>query len=265
MKISTFVYLIQLLNMPGKRLLEICVESVPSAINAQTGGADRIELCDNLYQGGITPSAGKITLAKKHLHIPVFVLIRPRKGDFLYTPTEFDNLLEDIVLARQLGADGIVSGALLSDGNIDTARTRLMLQAAEGLPFTFHRAFDMCRDPLRAIDELAELGVQRILSSGQQPNAVLGFDNLRRFAQYAAGRISIMACGSLMPHNVGPLAEVPEIQEFHAAVRATVRSEMQYRGAVNMGDEAADEEFNWTETDMDLVAGLRRGIFSIKD
>jgi copper homeostasis protein len=260
MKISTFVYLIQLLNMPGKRLLEICVESVPSAINAQTGGADRIELCDNLYQGGITPSAGKITLAKKHLHIPVFVLIRPRKGDFLYTPTEFDNLLEDIVLARQLGADGIVSGALLSDGNIDTARTRLMLQAAEGLPFTFHRAFDMCRDPLLAIDELAELGVQRILSSGQQPNAVLGFDNLRRFAQYAAGRISIMACGSLMPHNVGPLAEVPEIQEFHAAVRATVRSEMQYRGAVNMGDEAADEEFNWTETDVDLVAGLRRGI-----
>ncbi|HRF38594.1 MAG TPA: copper homeostasis protein CutC [Saprospiraceae bacterium] len=163
-------------------------------------------------------------------------------------------------IAHELGADGIVSGALLPDGNIDLARIRLMLEAAEGLPFTFHRAFDMCRDPLRAIDELAELGVQRILSSGQQPNAALGFEHLRRFAQYAAGRLSIMACGSLMPDNVGPLTEVPEIQEFHAAVRGVVRSEMQYRGAINMGDESADEEFNWMETDVSLVAGLKRGI-----
>ena len=245
--------------MSAQRTLEICVESVTSALNAQTGGADRIELCDNLHQGGITPGAGKIVLAKKLLHIPVFVLIRPRKGDFLYSDIEFDTLLEDIALARQLGADGIVSGALLPDGNIDLARIRLMLEAAEGLPFTFHRAFDMCRDPLRAIDELAELGVQRILSSGQQPNAALGFEHLRRFAQYAAGRLSIMACGSLMPDNVGPLTEVPEIQEFHAAVRGVVRSEMQYRGAINMGDESADEEFNWMETDVSLVAGLKAG------
>lgn len=246
--------------MSARRLLEICVESVPSALHAQTGGADRIELCDNLHQGGITPSAGKITLAKKLLHIPVFVLIRPRKGDFLYSAIEFDTLIEDIALARQSGADGIVSGALLPDGRIDMARTRLMLEAAEGLPFTFHRAFDMCSDPLRAIDELAALGVQRILSSGQQPDAVSGFDNLCRFAQHAAGRITIMACGGLMPNNVRPLTEVPEIQEFHAAVRTTVRSRMQYRGAVNMGDEAAAEEFNWMEADLELVAGLKQAI-----
>ena len=179
--------------MSAQRTLEICVESVTSALNAQTGGADRIELCDNLHQGGITPGAGKIVLAKKLLHIPVFVLIRPRKGDFLYSDIEFDTLLEDIALARQLGADGIVSGALLPDGNIDLARIRLMLEAAEGLPFTFHRAFDMCRDPLRAIDELAELGVQRILRLGRGIH-VRGIGG----AQHAAARLA----GIVLQHGV---------------------------------------------------------------
>ncbi len=243
-----------------KRTLEICLDSIPSALTAQQGGADRIELCENLYQGGVTPSAGKIKLAKKLLHIPVFVLIRPRKGDFLYSEVEFQTIMEDILAAKALGANGIVSGALLPDGHIDAARTRIMVEAAAPLPFTFHRAFDMCRDALRAIDELADCGVRRILTSGQQPNAALGLDNLRRFARHAGDRITILACGGLLPGNVGPLMDIPELQEFHAAVRREVYSEMVYRGEVHMGDEAAAEEYRWHEADEALVAGLKQSL-----
>lgn len=240
--------------------LEICVDSLTSAINAQEGGADRIELCENLYQGGVTPGAGKIKLCKQLLDIPVFVLIRPRKGDFLYSKVEFQTLLEDIRLSKDLGADGIVSGVLLPDGDIDTERTMLMVEAAHPLPFTFHRAFDMCRDPLRAIDQLAECGATRILTSGQQPDAALGLSNLRCFAQYAGRRIRIMACGGLLPGNIAPLLGIPELREFHAAVRREVRSSMTWLGSVNMGDEAAAEEFRWHETDKELVSGLNKAI-----
>jgi copper homeostasis protein len=239
------------------RLLEICVDSLQSAWNAQSGGADRIELCENLYQGGVTPSAAKIKLAVERLHIPVFVLIRPRKGDFLYAGPEFDTMLEDIRIAKSLGAAGIVSGVLLPDGEIDLPRTCLLVEAAHPLPFTFHRAFDMCREPLRAIDQLADAGVQHILSSGQQPSAALGLDNLRRFARHAGARITVMACGGLLPDNIAPLLEIEELQAFHAAARRRVRSDMQFFGATTMGDEALEEEFQWHEADADIVAGLR--------
>lgn len=242
--------------------LEICVDSVTGAINAWKGGADRIELCENLCQGGVTPSAGKVRLCKDILDIPVFVLIRPRKGDFLYTGMEFQTTLEDIKATKALGADGIVSGALTDSGQIDMKRTQLMIEAAHPLPFTFHRAFDMCREPLEAIDQLAECGAARILSSGQQPNAMLGMENLRRFAQYAAGRIRIMACGGLLASNVGPLLNISEIQEFHAAVRNEIRSAMTYFGPVNMGDEDVAEEFRWHETDEVLVRALKNTIHS---
>lgn len=242
------------------RLLEICVDSLQSALNAQSGGAHRIELCENLYQGGVTPSAAKIKLAAERLHIPVFVLIRPRKGDFLYSAPEFDTMLEDVRIAQHLGASGIVSGTLLPDGDIDMDRTRLLVEAAHPLPFTFHRAFDMCREPLRAIDQLAAAGVRHILSSGQQPSAALGLNNLRRFARYAGNRITVMACGGLLPDNIGPLLEIEELQAFHAAARRRVRSEMQFFGETNMGDEAVEEEFQWHETDAEIVAGLREAM-----
>ncbi len=242
------------------RILEICLDSVPSAIAARQGGADRIELCENLYQGGVTPSAGKIKLAKKLLDIPVFVLIRPRKGDFLYSETEFQTIIEDIHAAKTLGADGIVSGALLADGHIDAPRTRLMVEAAHPLPFTFHRAFDMCRDALRAIDELADCGVRRILTSGQQPDAGQGLENLRHFAGYAGTRISILACGKLMPDNIASLLHVSGIDEFHAALRREARSAMNWFGNVPMGDEAVAQEFAWHETDEEQVSRLRSAL-----
>ena len=237
--------------------LEICCDSVASAIAAARGGANRIELCENLAQGGVTPSAAKIKLAKARLNIPVFVLIRPRKADFLYSELEFEIMLEDIRQAKALGADGIVSGALKADGAIDEARTRQMVETAHPLPFTFHRAFDMCEDAKRAIDLLAGLGVKRILTSGQQPNAGEGKANIRDFVKYAGSRIGIMACGELLPENIGNLLDIEGLTEYHSAARKEVESGMQYTGSVNMGDEAVQDEFRWHEVDEELVKGMR--------
>jgi len=241
-----------------KRMLEICCDSVASALAAAQAGADRIELCETLAQGGVTPSAAKIKLAKARLAIPVFVLIRPRKADFLYSDLEFEIMLEDIRQAKALGADGIVSGVLDADGKLDAGRTRQLIEAAHPLPFTCHRAFDMCRDPLGTIDLLAELGARRILTSGQQPTALEGRDNLARFARHAADKLIIMACGELLPDNIGEICAIEALQEFHSAARVSVTSQMRYRGAVNMGDEAASEEFSWQEVDGDLVRGMKQ-------
>jgi copper homeostasis protein len=237
-------------------LLELCVDSVSGAEIAQRAGAERIELCENLYQGGVTPSAGKIRQAKMRLSIPVFVLIRPRKGDFLYTEAEFATIIEDIHIARELGADGIVSGALTPDGVPDLVRIRQMVDAAGALPFTHHRAFDMCRDPLYAIDALADCGVKRILTSGQQSDAVRGLQNISRFLEHAEHKIGILACGGLLAENVSPLLDLPLLKECHAATRHEVHSVMQYRGAVNMGDEDATEEFRWHETSYEMALAL---------
>ena len=242
--------------------LEICCDSVASAIAAARGGANRIELCENLAQGGVTPSAAKIKLAKARLNIPVFVLIRPRKADFLYSELEFEIMLEDIRQAKALGADGIVSGALKADGAIDEARTRQMVETAHPLPFTFHRAFDMCHSPFQAIDQLAELGVKRILTSGQQPTALQGKSNIKSFVLYAGDRIGIMACGELLPENIGALLDIQGLTELHSAARREVQSQMSYTGAVNMGDESVQDEFRWQEVDEVLVQGMRDVLLS---
>ncbi|MFN7119562.1 MAG: copper homeostasis protein CutC [Saprospiraceae bacterium] len=240
-----------------KRTLEICVDSIASALKAQEGGADRIELCENLAQGGVTPSAGKIAQAKRLLHIPVMVLIRPRKGDFLYSDLEFELMLDDISRAKELGADGIVSGVLHKDGSIDTVRTSWLVEAARPLPFTFHRAFDMCKDPWEAIPQLIHLHVARILTSGLRPTALEGIEHLKTFAELAGNKISILACSEVTPETVDPLLAINGLHEFHAALRRPVYSEMEFRGLATMGDESLDEEFTWDEADLTLIKGLR--------
>ncbi|MBK7870643.1 MAG: copper homeostasis protein CutC [Saprospiraceae bacterium] len=240
------------------KILEICVDSITSALHAQEGGADRIELCENLAQGGVTPSIGKIAQAKRLLTIPVMVLIRPRKGDFLYSDLEFELMLDDIQRAKELGVDGIVSGVLLPDGHIDKTRTAWLVEAANPLPFTFHRAFDMCREPWEAIQQLADLGVKRILTSGLRPTALEGINHLRTFVELAGDRISILACSEVTPDTIDPLLEIQGLQEFHAALRRPVYSQMEYRGAATMGDENLDEEFMWHEADLEMIKGLRK-------
>ena len=175
---------------------EVCANSVESCLAAQEGGAQRVELCASIPEGGTTPSYGEIKTARRLLDIRLHVIIRPRGGDFLYTPTEIETMLEDIRMARQAGADGLVFGCLTPEGDIDLSLMKKLMEASGNTPVTFHRAFDHCRNPYRALDELASLGVARILTSGQQPTAPQGAPLLKDLQAYASGRIILLAgCG----------------------------------------------------------------------
>lgn len=237
-------------------ILEICVDSPASALAAQNGGADRIELCENLDQGGVTPSMAKIKIIRKLVEIPIFLLIRPRKGDFLYTQADFDIMLEDIRLARDHGIEGIVSGVLLPDGHIDQIRTAQLIKAAGPLPFTFHRAFDQCVDPILALEQLIEMGVSTILSSGGERSAPLGASNLAEYVQAAGGRLGILAGGGIGSDNVDSLLAISGLFGLHASAGMKSESLMQHRGKVAMGQEAPDQEFFWKVTDKSMVAAL---------
>lgn len=239
-----------------KRMLEVAADSVASALNAEKGGAKRLELCENLAQGGVTPSGGKLRMVKEKVGIPVYVLIRPRKGDFLYSQEEVDVMLHDIKICRDLGMDGIVCGALKKDGEIDVELTSRFLEAAGGLDFTFHRAFDLCRDPFAAIDQLIQMGVSRILTSGQCPTAPLGVVNIREYIRHASGKISFMAGGGVRPESVAPLLSIPELLEFHTSGSLEVQSKMEFKGNTPMGAEEPEKEFAWNETNEEVVRNL---------
>lgn len=213
---------------PNDMTLEICAGSVESAVAAQEAGADRVELCACLEVGGVTPSHGYAQAARAALRIPIFALVRPRPGDFLYTDCEMDQILADIAALKELGVDGIVCGALLPDGNVDIARTRRMAAAAAPLPFTFHRAFDFTPDPLRALEDAIAAGARRILTSGQQPTAAAGAGLLRQLVEAARGRISVMPGGGVNAGNVAALAATGA-REFHASCSAPADSPMAYR------------------------------------
>jgi copper homeostasis protein len=244
-------------------VLEIACDSVVSAHNAQLGGADRIELCDNLAQGGTTPSAGKIKLAKQLLHIPVFVLIRPRKGDFHYNTLEFDTMLEDIAIAKTLGADGIVSGVLNKDGTLNMSATEKLKQAAQPLPFTFHRAFDVCYEPQQMLEQLIDLKIERILTSGQKHSAVAGIATLKILLEQANQRIKIVAGGGIRPSNLPELLMVTGLNEFHSAARTKVYSQMEFRGGVTMGSEQITAEFEWEVVDIDAVSDMKHQLCNV--
>lgn len=239
------------------RILEICCDSVQSAINAQKGGADRIELCENLAQGGVSPSAGKIVLTKQKLSIPIFVLIRPRKGDFFFDELEIECMIENIHQAKALGADGIVSGALLKDGQIDEVATAKLIEASRPLPFTFHRAFDRTPEPFEALETLIKLGVDRILTSGQAINAKAGFDMIQSLVEKEKGKTEIMACGSVRPDNITPLVNMPGLKELHSAARKNVKSPVTFFGNAQMGDEALEAEYAWFVVDEEMVRAMK--------
>ena len=175
---------------------EICANSVESCLAAQAGGAHRVELCAGIPEGGTTPSLGEILTARRMLQIKLHVIIRPRGGDFLYSPLELEIMEEDIKLARKAGVDGIVIGCLTPEGEIDLPAMKRLRTAAGDCSVTFHRAFDRCKDPFKALDEIAELDIHRILTSGQQPTAPEGSGLIRKLVDYSNGRISLMAgCG----------------------------------------------------------------------
>jgi copper homeostasis protein len=241
--------------------VEICVDSVESALAAQAGGADRVELCDNLMEGGTTPSFGAIEVARELLNINLHVIIRPRGGDFLYSETEFEIMKRDIETTKRLGVDGVVIGILDADGKIDVARTKELADLARPMSITFHRAFDVCRDPYKAVDELAEIGVDRILTSGQEATAVEGLDLLAALVRHAAGRISIMACGNLNERNLKKVIDATGVREVHFTAFGETPSEMRYRNdRVFMGGTLRPPEYLRSITDADKVGAAIKSI-----
>ncbi len=210
-------------------LLEACVDSVESAIAAEAGGARRVELCDNLVEGGTTPSAGAIALCLERITIPVFVMIRPRGGDFLYSEDEFEVMRRDVSLARRLGAHGVVFGILRPDGTVDVERSRALVDEARPLEVTFHRAFDVTRDPGEALEALIGLGIERVLSSGQEPTAGEGAATLASLVRRAHGRIGILPGGGIDESDVGSIVRETGVAEVHVRGTSLQPSAMAYR------------------------------------
>ena len=203
-------------------LLEVTVDSVASAIAAEHGGAHRIELCGSLADGGITPSAGLIAMVRKRIALPVHVLVRPRTGDFCYTSDEFEVIKRDILLARQLGANGVALGILAPDRRIDVSRTRELVDLAGPLSVTFHRAFDATPGLPAALEEVVSTGADRILTAGGAATAEEGTAMIARLVAVAGSRITLLACGRIREHNVASLLKATAVKEVHANLQTLV-------------------------------------------
>ncbi len=238
-------------------LFEICVGSAQGTVAAQEGGASRVELCDNLIEGGTTPSAGAIHVARKHIDIGLNVIIRPRGGDFCYSGIEFETMTRDVETAAEGGADGIVMGILNPDGSIDVDRTGVLIERIRPLPVTFHRAFDMTADPHRALDDLIALGVERVLTSGKEVSALEGIDLIAGLIHKAAGRIVIMPGGGITERNVAKVVAGTGAREIHVAAGSSVPGRMTYRNPnAFMGGELRPPEFSIDVTDVNRVSAF---------
>lgn len=243
--------------------LEVCVDSVGSALAAQEGGADRVELCSALLEGGLTPSAGMMTEARRRLTIGLQVMIRPRGADFCYSDVEMDVMRHDIDLAKRSEADGVVFGVLTPDGDVDVERTRALIDRARPMSVTFHRAFDMAQDPTGALEALIELGVDRVLTSGQESSALEGLDLLRALVEQAGDRIVVMPGGGIHDRNIERILRASGAREVHVAATRAVESSMRYRNPnCFMGGELRPPEFSTPVTDERAVARLTRAMWS---
>ena len=217
---------------------EICANSVASCIAAQDGGADRVELCAGIPEGGTTPSVGLIRCARESIIIGQNVIIRPRGGDFLYSESEIREMVYDIKAAKGLGVDGLVFGCLCPDGSVDMENMRLLMEAAGDTPVTFHRAFDHTSDPLKALEDIIELGCARILTSGCRPTAAEGAPLLAQLVEKAGDRIIIMPGCGVNEGNIAETARLSGAREFHFSAREPVESGMTFRNQdVVMGSE----------------------------
>ncbi len=229
---------------------EVCVDSIESAMAAERGGASRVELCSDLIEGGLTPSYGVLTVARERLRIPVMMMVRPRGGDFCYSEPEFAAMLHDVRLAKEARAHGVVFGVLTPDGDVDEERTRRLIGEARPLQVTFHRAFDMTRDPFAALETLAGLGVDRVLTSGQEPSVLEGLDLIAQLAERARGRIIVMPGGGITDRNVARMRAALPVSEMHFAGGEPAESRMRFRNPrVFMGGTLRPPEYT-----MDLLS-----------
>jgi len=235
--------------------LEVCANGYESALNAQLGGAKRVEFCDNLAEGGTTPSHGQLALAKKNLTIEVWPIIRPRGGDFLYSDIEFNLMREDIENCKSLGCDGVVIGILKADGSIDKERCAELIELAKPLSVAFHRAFDMSNDMEKALEDLIDLGIVRVLSSGGANTAISGIKKLSELVEQANGRISIMPGAGINESNIQEIINISGATEFHASAKSYVPSKMEFRNTESkMG--SIEDEYQYELTSVEKVKTL---------
>ncbi|MBN3034431.1 MAG: copper homeostasis protein CutC [Bacteroidales bacterium] len=243
----------------SRYVLEVCANSTESALAAQAGGAGRVELCGNIPEGGTTPSFGTIKTARNLLTLKLHVIIRPRGGDFCYTDTEFGIMKEDILMCRELGVDGVVFGILLHDGPVDVRRTGHLAELARPMSVTFHRAFDMARDPSEALDAVIGTGACRILTSGGRNKAADGLDTISRLVQKAGERIIIMPGSGIHEGNIREIRERTGASEFHVSARGRVTGAMTFRKeGISMGGSPAASEYDREVTDPGRVREMIR-------
>jgi len=238
-------------------IIEIATSDFTTTQSAVEGGADRIELCANLAEGGTTPSYGQLKKCRETFTIPLFPIIRPRGGDFLYTKEEFEIMSHDVRLCKELDCDGIVIGLLNADGTIDIKRTAKLIDAAYPLGITFHRAFDRCRDPFEAMEQLIEIGCERILTSGHQTAAPDGVELIAQLNEVADDRIIIMPGSGVRKENIKMLADKTGCMEFHSSLRDRKRSEMNF---IHPDFAQSEESYTNNSIDPEEVKKLRAAL-----
>ena len=223
-------------------VLEICVDSVESSAAAESGGAQRVELCSALIEGGLTPSLGLIRAVRSRINIGVHVIIRPRAGDFIYSQDDLAVMREDVALAAQCGVDGVVLGFLTAEGDVDVEQTREMVKLARPMEVTFHRAIDMARNIESALEDIIRTGADRVLTSGGEPSAMLGRCRIRELVRASDGRIQVMAAGGVRAENVREIARATGVLQFHAALRQAMPSPVKNQmRKVRLGDPGVDD------------------------
>lgn len=244
--------------------VEIAVDSINDALLAAEAGATRLELCSSLSEGGLTPSAGLIAATLRRVDLPVFVIVRPRSGDFLYSASEIDVMLRDVETARAAGAHGIVSGALNANGTVDEDGVRALLDAANPLPFTFHRAIDFARDVDESVDRLAALGVHRVLTSGGAVSASEGTAAITRMVERLGKHLVVIAGGGVRASNVDQMLRLTGVSEVHLGPRRTCESAMRHRtsaGGPRLSRGADADQFSWSVLD---DAEVRRTVDTVR-
>ena len=243
--------------MSSKVLIEVCCGSVDDTVEAERGGADRVELNSAIFLGGLTPSPGSIIEAKKRLNIPVMVMIRPRAGGFCYTQAEMAVMLHDAKLAVEYGADGVVFGILTPDGSVDVERCKRIIELAGGRQAVFHRAFDVTPDPLKALDQLIDLGFSRVLTSGQERTAPEGVELIGKLIVHAGDRIEILPGSGLRPHNIRAFVQQTKTKQVHfSAFGQRLDSSMQNRPHITFGGEHRPPEDRYDLVDRKIVQSI---------
>ena len=239
--------------------LEICIDSIESALIAQEAGAERVELCDNLLEGGTSPSYGMIKQVRENIDIELAVMIRPRGGDFCYSDHEFAVMKEDILMAKSLGVDCLVFGILLPNGKIDIERTSQLVSLARPLQVTFHRAFDVAHKPFQALEDIIKTGADRLLTSGQQAKAIEGKELIKDLVLQAKNRISIMAGSGVNPDNRDDLLSYTGVSEVHLTAKSIITGKMEYHSPnLSFKEKATTDDYHREMADYQIITNMRK-------